>query len=337
MVKMNFEKLKKSYDSKKMLESMRSFPQQLREAIQISLAWKPPAQFRKKYAGVIVQGMGGSGIGSLVARSILREKLSVPFEVNRNYSLPAFADKKWLAIIVSYSGNTEETLSAFRKAKKRKMNTVCITSNGVLSKKCSHCITIPSGFAPRTQLPMTLVQIIAVLEKLGVLEKKQKIEGLARFLQENIQKTEKTGMELATFLRGKIPVIYAPERFSPAAERFHTQLAENSKAFSHWNALPELNHNEIVGWKPMEKILAFVFFRDNHENRKEKTRFEFTKKLAGKKSTVMEIRARGKNRLEKMLYFICTGDFASYYLSLLYEEDPTPVKNIEKLKKELKK
>jgi len=333
---MNLEKLEKEYDQKNMLEIIRSFPRQLRKAIEVSYAWKLPPHFKKKYSGIIVQGMGGSAIGGLVARRLLLEKLKLPLVVNRDYSLPAFANNKWLAVIVSYSGNTEETLSVFSEAKKKKMSIVCISSNGTLSKKCKNCIRIPRGFPPRTQLAMTMVPVLAVLEKLALAREKSALKESAEFLQKNIQETEKLGKKLAVFLKGKIPVVYAPAKFAPAAERFHTQLAENSKAFSHWNMLPELNHNEIVGWKPSEKNLGFVLFRDNKETKKEKKRFEFTKKLAGKKSACIDFRARGKTLHEKMLYLISIGDFASYYLALLNKENPWPVKNIEKLKKELK-
>ncbi len=333
---MNFEKLKKEYDKKNMLGIIRSFPRQLRKAIETSYAWKLPTHFKKKYSGIIVQGMGGSAIGGLVAKGLLLEKLKLPLVVNRDYSLPAFANSKWLAVIVSYSGNTEETLSVFSEAKKKKMNTVCISSNGALSKKCKNCIRIPGNFPPRTQLAMTMVPILAVLEKLALAREKSALEKSATFLQENIRETERLGKELAAFLKGKIPVVYAPAKFAPAAERFHTQLAENSKAFSHWNVLPELNHNEIVGWKPSEKKLGFVLFRDNKETKKEKKRSEFTKKLACQKSSCTELRARGKTLHEKMFYLVSVGDFASYYLALLNKENPWPVKNIEKLKKELK-
>ncbi|MCX6801897.1 MAG: SIS domain-containing protein [Candidatus Diapherotrites archaeon] len=154
-------------DKKKeeILGIVRSFPEQFWKAVEIGYSWKLPARLKgKKFRGVIICGMGGSGIGGLIARELLEGKAKVPIFVSQDYSLPEFAGRDWLAIIVSYSGNTEETLSAFREAKKRKIGIACISSGGILSKECENCISIPPNFAPRTQLGMTFVPVMAVLE-----------------------------------------------------------------------------------------------------------------------------------------------------------------------------
>jgi glucose/mannose-6-phosphate isomerase len=281
--------------------------------------------------------MGGSGIGGLIAKGLLEEKASVPIFVSQDYSLPKFADRDWLAIIVSYSGNTEETLSAFREAKKRKMGIVCVSSGGILSEECENCISIPGGFAPRTQLGMTFAPVIAVLEKLGIVQAGSELEKTAVFLERAQEKAEAEGKKIAKALYKKIPAIYSTRKFGSAALRFHTQLAENSKVFSHWNVLPELNHNEIVGFLPCEEKLSFVFFRDKGETGQERRRMEFTKKIVSRKSQCIEVWAEGDTGMEKTFYFILAGDFASYYLALLNRVDPAEVENIERLKKELKK
>lgn len=335
---MNYSTLAGKFDKSQMLETIRGFPEQFRKAIEISYSWRMPEKFKqKKYSGIIVQGMGGSAIGALIAKDLLEERIRVPLLVNQDYSLPKFIDKKWLAIIVSYSGNTEETLSVFNEARKRKMDIVCISSNGVLAEKCKNCIVIPSGFAPRTQLAMIFVPIIAVLEKLGFAKERKKLEKTGRFLKRKAKEIEGRGKGIAEFLRDRIPVVYSTRKYGSAALRFHTQLAENSKAFSHWNVFPELNHNEIVGFRPLEKKLAFVFFREKHEIFRERKRIEFTKKIIVKKSPLTELWAQGQTRQEKTFYFSLAGDFASYYLALLNRVNPAETANIENLKRELKK
>ncbi|MFH1235146.1 MAG: bifunctional phosphoglucose/phosphomannose isomerase [Candidatus Diapherotrites archaeon] len=327
-------------DKKKeeILEIVRSFPEQFWKAVEIGYSWKPPARLKgKKFRGVVICGMGGSGIGGLIAKGLLEEKSPVPIFISQDYSLPKFADKGWLAVIVSYSGNTEETLSAFREAKKRKMGIACISSGGILSEECENCISIPSGFAPRTQLGMTFVPVMAVLEKTGIACAGAEIEKTAVFLGSSIGWAEEDGRKIASFLKGKSPVVYSTRKFGSAALRFHAQLAENSKVFSHWNFLPELNHNEIVGFKPLEKNLAFVLFRERGETERERRRMEFTKKIICKKSRFIEVWAKGNTAMEKLFYFIMAGDFASYYLAFQNRSDPLKVENIERLKKELKK
>jgi len=333
---MDYLKLEKKFDGQGMLELIESFPAQFEQALEKGYSWKPPKQFAKKYSGVLIQGMGGSGIGGIITRELVKKKAKIPIYVNRDYSIPGFVDKNWLGVFVSCSGNTEETLSAFKEAKKRKMNIVCISSGGILSKKCGELILIHSGFPPRSQLAMTFVPIMAVLDKLGIAKYRKELSGVKKFLKVNKEETRAKGVKLAEFLKGNIPVIYSESRLSAAAERFHAQLAENSKVFSHWHVFPELNHNETVGWGSLEKKLAFVFFRSKKESIKEKTRIDFTKKLAGRKSPAMEIFSTGSNSIERTFYLIALGDFASFYLAMLRGIDPMPVKNIEKLKRKLK-
>jgi len=333
---MDYSKLMK-LDSDEMIQSMRLFPKQFSEAIEISNNWKPQKSLKKKYSGVLIQGMGGSGLGGTIVKSLLEKESKIPVIVNNNYSLPAFADKNWLAIIVSYSGNTEETLSVFSEAKKKKMNIIGISSNGTLSRKCPNCIIVPAGFPPRTMLGMLFVPILNVLGKLGVTKEHRNLDKTAAFLKRNSEEAEEKGMRIAEFLKGSTPVIYAQERNLAAVKRFHDQLAENSKVFSHYAVLPELNHNEIVGMKPNEKKLAFVFLRGKSENAKERKRIVFTEKIVKKKSSAKELWGKGRNEMQKIFYYAMTADFTSYYLALLYREDPTPVKNIDNLKRELKK
>jgi len=333
---MDYHKLMK-IDSDAMIQSMRFFPDQFREAIEISNKYKISKDFKKKYRGVIIQGMGGSGLGGMIVRDLMAATSKLPVIVNNNYSLPAYVNKDWLCIVVSYSGNTEETLSVFNEAKKRKMKVISITSGGKLARKSNANVIIPGGFPPRTMLPMLFVPILTILGKLGLTKEHRNLDNTAAFLKRNTEETEAHGRKIAEFFFKRMPVIYSPELFLPAAKRFHDQMAENSKTLSHYAVLPEMNHNEIVGMKPAEKKLAFAFLRDKSETSQERKRLQFTERTVKKKSKIKEIWGKGKNKMQKLFYYIMLGDFTSYYLALLNGEDPTPVRNIDRLKRELKK
>jgi glucose/mannose-6-phosphate isomerase len=330
----NYKTLIKKYDKSGMLTLLHSFPEQCELALEI--AWRYPLHLKKKtYENIFIQGMGGSGIGGMIVKDLLQNICKVPIAVNNDYALPEFVGEKTLAFFVSYSGNTEETLTCFRKARARKASIVCISSDGKLAKMCKSCIRVPQGNPPRTMLGFLSLPLLVTIARMQLLKKPLALNSLPRFLKRELSDAEKTGKKLAKNLYGKIPVIYAASPYQALALRFHTQLAENSGQFSHWNVLPEANHNEIVGFKPNEKNLAFVFFRSKDESVRMQKRFAFTKKLVSKMSESTEIWLKGKTHAERLFHGILIGDFASYYLALLNGKDPSDIKNINALKKTL--
>ncbi len=328
-----YKTLIKKYDKNKMLALLHSFPEQCELALEISQRY--PLKARKTYENIFIQGMGGSGIGGVIASDLLKPICKVPIIVNNSYELPSFVNEKTLAFFLSYSGNTEETLACFKKARAKNATIVCISSNGKLAKLCKSCIRVPAGKPPRTMLGFLSLPLLVTIERCKLLKKPLPLKALPRFLKREIAGIETLGCVLAKKLYGKIPVIYASDSYKAAAMRFHTQLAENSAVFSHWNVLPEANHNEIVGFKPKERSLAFVFFRTKDESKRMQRRFEFTKKLVSKKSSAIEIWLEGKTNIERMFYGILLGDFISYYLALLNKKDPSEIKNIDYLKNAL--
>ena len=324
------------YDKEGMLALLRGFPEQCELALEI--AGRYPLEMKKQtYENIFIQGMGGSGIGGVIARDLLKERCSLPIVANNNYSIPKFVGKKTLAFFVSYSGNTEETLSCFRKAKARKAAAICISSDGKLARACKNCIRVPQGNPPRTMLAFLSLPILETIKRMGLLEGPLALETLPKFLRREMRAAERTGKKLAKALYRMVPVIYAASPYGAAALRFHTQLAENAGTFSHWNVLPEANHNEIVGFRPRERALVFVLFRSRDENERMKIRFEFTKKLVSKKSECIEIWAKGRTHAEHLFYAILVGDFASYYLALLNRKNPNEIDNIRALKKILQR
>jgi glucose/mannose-6-phosphate isomerase len=301
---------------------------------------------------VIVAGMGGSGIGGDLLKDWIRNKTTVPIEVNREYQLPAYAGKKSLVLITSYSGDTEESLSAFLDALKRKCMIYCISSGGVLLENAERLkvpyLRCPGGMPPRAALPYLFVPLIMLMEKMGLvsgaseelsealalLEKIGRGNSLEKPAKENVSKT------LALNIGQTAPVVYGFGFYRSVAERFKQQFNENSKVPAKWEVFSELNHNEIVGWEnagELGKCFSAIFIRDRDEPTEIRSRIEITKELVGQAGLgLFEIYGQGKSPLAKMLSTICIGDFTSVYLAVLHGVDPTPVKTINYLKDTLK-
>jgi glucose/mannose-6-phosphate isomerase len=301
---------------------------------------------------IIVAGMGGSAISGELLKDWARDKLPIPIEVEREYALPAYADKNTLIFVVSYSGETEETLSVFLDAVKRGCMIVCISSGGKLvefaQKLSVPYVRIPSGIPPRAALPYLFMPLLTVLEKIGLvsdvnIEVSEAVKTLRKVSSENSpEKSSKVNFSktLALNINGTVPVVYGFGFYRAVAQRFKQQFNENSKVPSKWEFLPELNHNEIVGWEKAQKMaknFSAIFIRDREEPKEIRNRIEATKELMLKeKVKVFEVWSMGKSKLAKMLSTICIGDFTSVYLALLRKVDPTPVETIALLKERMK-
>ena len=300
---------------------------------------------------IVVAGMGGSGIGGELLKDWTRDRINVPVEVCKEYSLPAYANKHTLVLVVSYSGETEETLSVFRDAIKRKCMIFCLSSGGKLhefSEKLEfpHLI-VPSGMAPRATLPYLFLPLIVTLEKIGLIsgadaEISETIKVLEQISADNSPKVPSDrnfSKKLAENINGTVPVVYGFGFCRTAAQRLKTQLNENSKNPAKWEFFPELDHNEIVGWeeaKQFAKCFSAIFVRDDEEPPEIRQRIEVTKELMSRQiNKLFDIHSVGGSRLAKMASVICTGDFTSVYLAILRGIDPTPVRTITLLKQKL--
>jgi glucose/mannose-6-phosphate isomerase len=301
---------------------------------------------------IVVAGMGGSGIGGELLKDWARDRITVPIEVCKEYSLPAFANKNTLVFAVSYSGETEETLNIFCDAIKRKCMIICISSGGKLHEFAEKLgfahLLVPSGMAPRATLPYLFMPLITALEKMHL------VSGVDREISEITEVLEQVSADnspekplshnfskkLAENISGTVPVVYGFGFYRTVAQRLKTQFNENSKNPAKWEVFPELNHNEIVGWeeaKEFAKCFSVIFIRDAEEPIEIRKRIEVTKELMSRQiKKLFEVHSRGTSRLAKMTSVICTGDFTSVYLAILRGIDPTPVKTITLLKDELK-
>lgn len=340
----------KKVDKSDMLSFCAAAPKHYSEAIKIA---KNISIDYPKPQIIIVAGMGGSGIGGELLKDWARDRIAVPIEVNKEYSLPAYANKNTLALIVSYSGETEESLSAFLDAVKRKCMIFCVSSGGKLLELAEKIgipfLRIPSGIPqPRAALPYLFLPLPVILEKIGL------VSNISGEFSEAIQVLEKVSVEnspersvndnfskmLASNIVGTVPVIYGFGVYRAVAQRFKQEFNENSKVPSKWEFFPELDHNEIVGWEEsgkLAKCFSAIFIRDKNEPEEIRHRIEATKEIVcGESSKVFEVWSSGKGKLAKMLSTICVGDFTSVYLAILRGVDPAPVRTIALLKEKMK-
>jgi glucose/mannose-6-phosphate isomerase len=320
-----------------------------REAVQV--AEKIQVSFPKP-ANIVVAGLGGSAIGGDLLKDWAKTQLSVPIEVSREYHLPEYAGKKTLVLITSYSGDTEETLSSFLDALKRKCMIFCISSGGALIKYAQNhkvpYLLVPGGMPPRAALPYMLVPLLVLMEKAGL------VKGVKEELDEAIVLLKKISHEngpemptidnfaktVATHIGDTAPTIYGFGVYRSVAQRFKQQFNENSKSAAKWEFFPELDHNEIVGWEGRGeqcKYFSVIFIRDSDEPVEIESRIETTKQIMERAGLIMfDLEVQGKSKLAKMLSTIVVGDFASIYLAVLRGADPSPVKTINVLKDTLK-
>jgi len=271
------------------------FPIQLQEALIIGKNHRfiaPVADF----SNVVVTGLGGSGIGGSIVQNYVFDKLKIPFIVNKDYFLPAFVNKKSLVIVCSYSGNTEETIMAMQQAKKNKATIICITSGGKVAEfagaKHLDCILVPAGMPPRACLGYSLVQILYVLSYFGLIGNhfEKEIKASVKQLKTNEADIEKKAMALAKKINGKLPIIYSAASFEGVAIRFRQQLNENSKLLGWQGAVPEMNHNELVGWRDDANDKVVILLRNSDDYERIQTRMEINKKVFKKHtSNIVEI------------------------------------------------
>ncbi len=340
-------------DAQNMIPLTHEFPEQCRKALDIAMQFNPPTP-RLPIQNVVVTGLGGSAVGGDLLRVLVEDNGEVPLVVNRDYQMPAFVNDRTFVIAASYSGNTEETLSAFEDAQDRGALLACVTSGGELAQRAAHYGTpvafIPKGQPPRSAMGYMFIPMLMAAHKVGVIRRDPTGD-----LQNAIALLEKTreqwnadvpfeknpAKQLAAKLYGKLPIVYGSQAYSTVvAFRWKTQLNENTKIHAYSNGYPEMNHNEILGWvlaKQQVPNLAVVLLRDQMERPKIVARVETTKRLFARAAEVHEVFAEGQSLLARMLHAIYLGDWVSCYLALLYGVNPTDISYINLLKAVLEK
>jgi glucose/mannose-6-phosphate isomerase len=321
---------------------VQNFTNQLREAK--SIAEKAVLAPSSNIENIIITGLGGSGIGGTIISELISDSCKVPIIVNKDYFIPAFVNSKTLLIISSYSGNTEETLSAFNQAISKNAQIICITSGGkILELAKQHqleFIEIPGGYPPRSCIGYSLVQLIKVLVNKGFADKKlfDDLEKSIVLLENENEAIKTESQQIAKKLTNKIAVIYSLGSTEGVAVRFRQQINENSKMLCWHHVFPEMNHNELVGWTTKNEDLVVVTFHTSFDYERTKKRYDICKPIFAKYSNeVIDIIAKGETKLEQFLYLINIGDWITCYIADLRQIDPVEVNVIDYLKKELAK
>jgi glucose/mannose-6-phosphate isomerase len=301
---------------------------------------------------IVVTGLGGSGISGDLLRSYLHLECRVPITVNRHYTLPRFVGPDTLVCAVSYSGNTEETLSAVGEARARGAGLFVVTSGGRLAEMADEwgfpCVRIMESLPPRTTIGYLFTPMLVTLARLGLIsdqrdciaETMEVLRDLGAQYRPGIETFRNLPKALAKDLLGRFPLIYGTQDFSDVvAYRWRTQFNENSKVLASHQVFPELNHNEIVGWQgPPASALEpwVVLLRDRQELGRVAQQIDFTKAFLQERTAgITEVWSQGRSRLARLFSLLYTGDFTSYYLALLRGVDPKPVEAIDHLKKQL--
>ena len=334
---MHWERLRRKYDSKDVLSHMRGFSDQCIEAVYIASRFSPK---KRKIEKIVACGMGGSGVGAGILKDLLKGELKVPFDVFNSYHLPAYVDGKTLVLCVSFSGETEETISCFKEAKRKKANVIALATGGTLARMAKKdCIVIPQSPQPRMALPYLCLPLLITLQKIGLVRSTaSELNELVFLLKKEQLRIEEKAKHLAGQLHGKMPVIYAPEELSATACRFTKELNENSKQFAHYNAVPEQNHNEINAIFGLNrKNSHFILLRHRNEGERIGRRMQFLEKVLRRKFDVTECQLEGKSLIAATFYAIQLAALTSYYLGLLNKTDPDKIPVIKELKKELKR
>ncbi len=318
------------------------FTKQLQEALDIANA----AVLTPKHnvQNIVVTGLGGSGIGGTILSELVQSECPVPIIVNKDYFLPDFVNSNSLVIISSYSGNTEETLSAMKQAIDKNAQIVCITSGGevkIIAEKYKYdTIIIPGGNPPRSCIGYSLVQLLKIVQFNGFVKTDllNQVQTTITLLDNEKEAIKVEASIIAKTLLNKIPVIYSLGSCEGAAVRFRQQINENSKMLCWHHTLPEMNHNELVGWTEKNDALAVITFRTSFDYQRTIKRYELCKEIFAKYShSVTDITAKGVSKVEQFFYLINIGDWISCYIADLKNIDAVEVNVITHLKNELAK
>lgn len=330
-------------DPKNVLGSVEMFLDQCEQIWNEAKKLEVPEDY-KSCQNIIVCGMGGSAYGGYVASALFKDQLKVPLLSNNDYHLSAFVNEQTLAILSSYSGGTEEVLSCQKEALEKNLKIIGIAGGGILADflKQNNGLVFdpkfnPSG-QPRLGMGYMVLGIAAILNKLGMIAisdgEVSKALSEVRGNQEQIKTAAK---QLAEEIYGSIPVIFSAEFLQGNAHILRNQFNETSKSFSAFSPLPELNHHLMEGLKnPPDKKLLVLFISSDLYSDKLKKRVELTKDVVFKNDIKWgEYQPKGSSKLSQVLNVLSFGGFLTYYLAMLYGQDPSLIPWVEYFKEQL--
>ena len=324
-----------------------AMPEHLRDAL-----WRVESAIMQDWdtpAGLVVAGMGGSAIGGALARAALGDHASRPIFITRAYGLPTWTTPETMVLLASYSGNTEETLACYESAGALGAKRMVVTTGGRLAEAARAegvpVIPLPGGFQPRAAVAYMLVAALEVAALCGAGPRMtSEIDVAASHAEQLVAEwgpdapEDSLAKSIARGLLGSIPVIAGAGLTSPVAYRWKTQINENAKQPAFWGELPELDHNEIVGWEGARDLGRFsaVFLDDSDAHPRVKRRVELTEQLTADSATAsFRLETRGQNSVERVMSLVLLGDLVSIYLAALRGVDPAEIRVLDELKSAL--
>ena len=319
------------------------FSNHLRDAIEIANNTSLTS-CTKEIRNILICGLGGSGIGGAIVSDIISPKVNIPITATKDYSIPNFVNEHTLVIANSYSGNTEETLYALEKCQLRGAEIAVITSGGKLKAIAEenkyNKIIIPGNQPPRAMFGYAFTELFFMLNHYGIIDDsfKSDFTKAIELLDTEKSDIQEQAMSLAKKMYKQTPVIYVANGFEGVAVRFRQQINENSKMLCWHHVVPEMNHNELLGWRTNVNDLAVVYFRNKSDYDRNQIRMDINKKVISKfTENITEIWSKGDSLIENSLYHINLGDWVSWYLSEMNNVDAIEIDVIDFLKGELAK
>jgi glucose/mannose-6-phosphate isomerase len=320
------------------------FPRNILDALEIARNTDFDALGEYSFSNVVICGMGGSGIGGRLVAQWTSSVAKIPIIVHQDYEVPAYVNGKTLFIASSYSGNTEETITAMKKAASLGARVVGICSGGELFRFCMErafpVIKVPGGNPPRSALAFSVAQLLHVLQSAKIISGDflKWFEGSKAHLSHNLETIKQEAKRLAAVAHKRNLILYSSSNFEAVTIRARQQFNENSKQLCWHHTIPEMNHNELVGWYGGNSTHAVVFFKPNNLSPANDLRFRISEGVVSEKTPhFIVIEGKGSNIVEESFYFIHIVDWASLFLADLNQKDPIDIRVIDYLKGELNK
>jgi len=354
LIDLNDVKKIREIDSMDSLITTENYHIQFEEGLKIAESFEIEKPARKFHELVVLGTGGGSSVAAGLLRSYLFDELEIPVIINQGYNVPAFLNEDSLVIVTSHSGNTEEILSAFEQAKAKNAYMIAITAGGELQKKCAEnnipCLIVPRDIGhPRRDLGYIFIPLLVIMSKLGLVsdktsEVRELIEMFAKLSRKygaDVPVEDNLAKQIAMDLYGYIPLVYGSlDYYDSVAWRIKNQFGENSKLLAFYNNIPNLHHDEAVGWEMPEELISkfyLILLRDDElDTPKIKKRKDITAEiLLNRMGKVRELYAEGPNRLCRMFSLVYLGDFITLYTPIYRGVDPTPVNIINLFKQKM--
>lgn len=306
--------------NEKMRELTENLPNQIKEAFQI--AENAQLTPKKGIKNIIISGLGGSGIGATIVTNWVTDSCKLPITINKGYFLPNFAKKNTLVICCSYSGNTEETMNVLENAHKIGCQIVCVSSGGKMIDFCKKnsydFIQVKGGFPPRTCIGYSIVQLMKVLTFNKLIPSKLfgQLAKVPDFLAKEEASLQKYASQLCEKTYDKMPVLYSDEKFEGVCVRYRQQINENAKMLCWHHVIPEMNHNEMVGWRDVNHNLVVIFINNKLDYSRNVQRKDLNIEAIKKYTpNIIQINSKGRNIIEQSFYHIFLVDLLSIYLA----------------------